>query len=149
MEKLYKISKSDLMARQWCFQHQSYCHLFGASAETELDIAGLPCWDMSLAGKRAAEEGPTATVFMSHAKLHKQRKTPILILENVKAGCGEDFIRVRNKHSQDRSFLTFFLTISRIASECHPARKMHDYHAWSTFPTNVTSPRNKALLRVY
>ena len=60
---------------------------------------------MALAGNRAAEEGPTSTVFMAHAKLHKERKTPLMILENVKAGCGEDdFIPIHNNNSQDRSF---------------------------------------------
>ena len=86
MEKLRDISSSQLMRRQWCYQHGSYCNLFGPGAVTQFEIAGLPCWDMSLAGKRLAEEGQTCSVFMCHAKIHKERRTPLLLLENVQAG---------------------------------------------------------------
>ena len=36
-------------------------------------------------GKFLRAEGPTNGVFMSHAKLHKERGTPLLVIENVQA----------------------------------------------------------------
>ena len=77
------------MAKQWCFVHQDWCPVFGPGAESELDITGLPCWDYSLAGHRRAEQGQTSSVFMSHAKLHRERRTPLLIIENVQATIGK------------------------------------------------------------
>ena len=84
MQKLEQISKSPLMAKQWCYSHQTHCCLFGQAA-TDFEISGLPCWDYSLAGTRRAEDGPTNTVFMTHAKMHKERRTPLMVLENVQA----------------------------------------------------------------
>ena len=85
--KFRDIGKSQLMRRQWCYAHSRYCDIFGPFAETELDVSGLPCWDFSLAGNRRGERGWTSTVFMTHAKIHQERQTPLLILENVKAIC--------------------------------------------------------------
>lgn len=82
MTKLFAIGRSNLMAKQWCFTHADYCNLFDP---IDMDISGLPCWDMSLAGNRRAEQGMTNAVFMVHAKMHKERGTPLMILENVQA----------------------------------------------------------------
>lgn len=83
--KLRDVSRSKLMGKQWCFVHEDWCPLFGPEVESEFDTSGLPCWDFSLAGKSRQEQGETNTVFMSHAKIHKERRTPLLLLENVKA----------------------------------------------------------------
>ncbi|CAE7365301.1 unnamed protein product [Symbiodinium sp. CCMP2592] len=38
---------------------------------------------MSRVGKRAYHQGPTAPIFIAHAKLHVERQTPLILLENV------------------------------------------------------------------
>jgi site-specific DNA-cytosine methylase len=48
-----------------------------------MDTSGLPCPDMSKAGKGLREEGLTSSVFIAHAKLHCAKKTPLLVVENV------------------------------------------------------------------
>ena len=85
MEKLHRVSRSQIMTKQWCYTHDRYCPLLSPAAQSDIDTSGLPCWDHSLMGKFRREEGPTNSVFMSHAKLHKERRTPILVIENVKA----------------------------------------------------------------
>ena len=47
-------------------------------------MAGLPCWDMSLAGKRLQENGVTVGCFLTHAKRHVELETPLVIVENTK-----------------------------------------------------------------
>ena len=91
--KLHKISRSQLLTYQWCYTHTKYCPLFGPAVETDLEVAGLPCWDFSRAGKRAQDEGATNSVFMSHAKRHKEKKTPLLIVENVEDRVGPGCVR--------------------------------------------------------
>lgn len=91
--KLHKISRSQLLTYQWCYTHTKYCPLFGPAVETDLEVAGLPCWDFSRAGERAQEEGATNSVFMSHAKRHKEKKTPFLIVENVEDRVGPGCVR--------------------------------------------------------
>ena len=84
MTKLQDVSRAPLMKRQWCYTHGKYCELFAADKASELDVSGLPCPDFSAAGLRRREEGPTATVFMAHAKRHKELETPLIVVENVK-----------------------------------------------------------------
>ncbi|CAE8602347.1 unnamed protein product [Polarella glacialis] len=59
------------------------CPLFGRAVETNLETAGLPCTDQSRAGNQLYEQGPTAVVFIAHAKRHIQKRTPFIIIENV------------------------------------------------------------------
>ena len=49
----------------------------------DFEVAGLPCTDQSRAGKRLFHNGPTAPVFMAHAKIHLAKQTPLVLLENV------------------------------------------------------------------
>ena len=51
--------------------------------ESDVEVAGLPCVDQSKCGKQLKEQGPTAMVFLSHAKLHIEKQTPLILLENV------------------------------------------------------------------
>ncbi|CAE8599354.1 unnamed protein product [Polarella glacialis] len=59
------------------------CPLFVRAVETNLETAGLPCTDQSRAGNQLYEQGPTAVVFIAHAKRHIQKRTPFIIIENV------------------------------------------------------------------
>ncbi|CAJ1348098.1 unnamed protein product, partial [Effrenium voratum] len=81
--KLKAVSRSKLVRFQHCYTHGKMCDLFNPSLAPDLETAGLPCWDFSLAGARRYENGPTCTVFMAHAKRHKELRTPLLIIENV------------------------------------------------------------------
>ena len=85
-KKFYDVNNANLMWAQGCLTHGQDCLLFGPDAGSDLDTSGLPCWDMSIAGLKLYEEGPTNIVFMSHAKMHVEKKTPLLIIENTKDG---------------------------------------------------------------
>ena len=81
--KLVSIDRARLMKRQHCFTCGKDCQLFNPEAESEHETAGLPCVDMSPAGKRLAENGPTAPVFITHGKMHVAKRTRVIVLENV------------------------------------------------------------------
>ena len=83
--KLYRVSNAPLMRQQHCLTHGRQCDLFPPAERPDLDCSGLPCWDFSLAGKRKRQEGATCTIFMAHAKRHKELRTPVLIIENAQA----------------------------------------------------------------
>ena len=87
MQKLESIDRADLMASQYCYTHNRSCPLFGCKpgSQSQLEVAGLPCWDMSAAGKRKREAGRTAPVFLAHAKQHIEKETALIIIENTKA----------------------------------------------------------------
>lgn len=82
-KKVYDVNRANLMASQWCNTCHKRCPLFGRHAESDFEVAGLPCTDASIAGLRKFEQGPTAKVFLAHAKIHIERRTPLLIIENV------------------------------------------------------------------
>ena len=83
--KLYDVSNARLKTKQKCYTHGRMCRTIGSSVASDLETGGLPCWDQSRAGLRQYSEGRTNTVFMCHAKRHKEQRTPLIILENVKA----------------------------------------------------------------
>ncbi len=83
MKKIYDINRADNMCYQKCLSHDNLCPLFGECSETDLDTSGLPCTDQSTAGRQLFEEGPTGPVFAAHAKYHVEKRTKIVITENV------------------------------------------------------------------
>ena len=84
MRKLYAMNKAPMKTKQWCYTHCQECSLgIGGGMKPDYDISGLPCPDMSPAGSQQREEGPTAPVFICHAKLHIALQTPMLVIENV------------------------------------------------------------------
>ena len=66
-----------LQGSQMCRQHEDVCPI----PEADFAVSGLPCTDMSRAGKHRLREGPTSPVYMVHGKLHCEQKTPLLLLE--------------------------------------------------------------------
>ena len=60
-------------------------NLRAAFQGSDIETAGLPCWDMSYAGQRRQEDGRTVGAFLTHAKRHVELQTPIVIVENTKA----------------------------------------------------------------
>ena len=47
----------------------------------DFGISGLPCTDMSYAGKRLTRDGVTNSVYMTHAKYNKRNRTPLFVVE--------------------------------------------------------------------
>ena len=82
-DKLYSIDRARLMKRQYCYTCGKQCPLFTPGEESEHETAGLPCVDMSSAGKRRFESGPTAPIFITHGKRHVAKRTRVILLENV------------------------------------------------------------------
>ena len=73
-----------LRVRHHCYTHNRKCALFGGQAQVaDLDISGLPCPDMSRAGLQRFQDGNTSIVFAAHAKMHAQKRTKLLVIENV------------------------------------------------------------------
>eukprot|EP00435_Cladocopium_sp_Y103_P029842 s3933_g7.t1 len=85
MTMFKKVNKSKLKRRQWCMCHQQHCPILGDDAAVDYGCAGLPCWDYSFAGHRRREEGETRKVFIAYAAYHCSQRTPLLLIENVKA----------------------------------------------------------------
>lgn len=84
MKNLYRANKMPMMTHQHCYTHNKLCPLgLRGEVASDYDLSGLPCPDMSPAGLRKGCEGPTGPVFISHAKLHIARQTPLLVIENV------------------------------------------------------------------
>ena len=85
MLKFDRVNKSTMYTHQHCYTHGQDCPLFDASARADLEVAGLPCPDMSRQGLGRKEEGPTVGAFLSHAKRHVEKQTKLIIVENTKA----------------------------------------------------------------
>lgn len=83
MVKYRAIAAADLLSHGKCLFHGKQCPLFGPAAAADWETAGLPCTDQSRAGLRRFEHGPTASVFICHAKRHIELETPVILLENV------------------------------------------------------------------
>lgn len=87
MKRLYAIDRAKLNSHQYCFTHNRQCSLGlirnDPQETADFDFSGLPCPDMSPAGKNQREEGQTSTVFAVHAKYHIAKQTLMLLIENV------------------------------------------------------------------
>jgi len=80
------VDKSCLKATCQCLTHPGdECSLWGPTVD--ICTAGIPCTDQSRAGPGLYEEGATSDVFISHAKYNIERRTKVIILENV-SDCG-------------------------------------------------------------
>ena len=86
VQKVHLIAHAPFQTSQWCHTHHRCCPLFGPETAAQWETAGLPCPDHSKAGKHLAEEGPTSSVFICHAKRHIEKKTPMILIENVQEG---------------------------------------------------------------
>ena len=64
------------------------CAFHGCDCSTEkmvtFDVSGLPCPDMSQAGKRRKRARPTNTVYIAHGRWVTERETPLLLVECIK-----------------------------------------------------------------
>ena len=83
------IDKSCIKERAICMTHpleEGGCSLWNHAID--ICTAGLPCTDQSAVGAGRCEEGPSSNVFLSHAKYNVERRTKVLIIENVSDRCG-------------------------------------------------------------
>ena len=85
MTMFNKVNQSRLKSRQWCIHHKRFCPVLGDDAAVDYNCGGLPCWDFSMAGLRRQEQGETRKVFIAYAAYHCSQRTPLLLIENVKA----------------------------------------------------------------
>ena len=64
------------------------CETHGRNCSTMLspdfDVSGLPCPDMSTAGKRQKRAGGTVPVYIAHGKYVTAQRTPLLLVECTK-----------------------------------------------------------------
>ena len=61
-----------------CTRHQRACC---TTQLAQFDVSGLPCPDMSKAGKRQRRAGPTSDVYLAHGRFTTIRRTPLLLIE--------------------------------------------------------------------
>ncbi|CAE7944053.1 unnamed protein product [Symbiodinium sp. KB8] len=88
--KRRRVEGVTLCSHQRCFVHSEACPVGSA---VHLDFSGLPCPDNSRANrKRKFQEGDSGIVYITWAKRHCQKQTPLLILENV-LGLNMDAVR--------------------------------------------------------
>ena len=77
--KRARILGSHLVDGQSCVTHPG---LGGCEAPyADFGVSGLPCTDMSRAGKRQKRHGPTSSVYITHAKFVSKKKVPLFVLE--------------------------------------------------------------------
>ena len=61
-----------------CWAHNQQCVV---PLRVHLGVSGLPCTDMSRAGKMLKSAGPTASVYLTHAKYCQNARVPLPVLE--------------------------------------------------------------------
>ena len=72
-----------LRATQTCLWHTASdggpcdCEVPGA----DFGCSGLPCTDMSKAGKRLKREGPSNTIYITHSKYVEAKRVPLFVIE--------------------------------------------------------------------
>ena len=78
--KSERVSMADHIASSGrCYTHQGTCGI--QKPMSIFCVSGLPCPDMSTAGKRLKRAGTTSNVYLSHGKYHQRQKTPLLLIE--------------------------------------------------------------------
>ena len=103
------VNNAPLRVRHHCYTHNQKCCLFGDKADVaDLDISGLPCPDMSRAGLQQFQDGKTSIVFAAHAKMHAQKGTKLLIIENVRDTLMQ-YVRVAENNRCSRCARLFVL----------------------------------------
>ena len=81
LQRARRVDKARFRYTLKCESHGGMCSLW----QDRIDIcsSGLPCPDQSRAGSQLFEEGESSDVFLAHAKYNVERKTKIIIIENV------------------------------------------------------------------
>ena len=64
-----------------CVMHGQSCSI---KKKPIFDVSGLPCPDMSTAGKRQKRAGPTNAVYIAHGRWTTDSETPLILVECTK-----------------------------------------------------------------
>ena len=78
-QKISRILTMPALPVMWCERHQEYC----VFRTCDIDISGFPCVDYSPSGGQRGIEGSTFPVLLALISWHRQRRTRIVLLENV------------------------------------------------------------------
>jgi hypothetical protein len=84
--KKQRILSTWLQQSQECITHGDLCAL---PSSPDYGLSGLPCEDMSRAGLAQKRHGPTAPVYMSHAKFCNQQHVKLATIECTPDTCFE------------------------------------------------------------
>ena len=79
----YETKKAAILP-SWLQQYSpclACCDTLCRVPDADFGVSGLPCTDMSRAGLRQMRHGKTNSVYMTHAKFNKRKRTPIFIVE--------------------------------------------------------------------
>ena len=82
--RLQACQAAELAHSSMCATHCRLCPV--NKPNVAFDVSGLPCPDMSTAGKRLRRAGDTASVYMTHGKHACKNRTPLLLIECTKDG---------------------------------------------------------------
>lgn len=80
--RLEQAKRAPLATRALCLQHGQSCIL---GKQCCMDVSGLPCPDMSRAGKQKKRAGSTSNVYLSHGLHTTHCATPLLLIECTEA----------------------------------------------------------------
>lgn len=75
----------------------------------DLLVGGFPCQSFSVAGKRGGFEDTRGTLFFDIARIAKAKRTPYLLLENVKGLLS---------HDEGNTFATIITTLDELGYDC-------------------------------
>lgn len=78
-QKISRIFSTPALPVMWCERHQQYC----VFKPCDIDISGFPCVDYSPSGTQSGIQGSTFPVLLALLSWHRQRRTRIVLLENV------------------------------------------------------------------
>ena len=77
-----EVGKNAALTRRCpCCKHGGLC---STEKLAVFDVSGLPCPDMSTAGKRLRRAGSTAGVYIAHGKYVTDQAVPLLLVECTK-----------------------------------------------------------------
>ena len=79
-QRLHAGMKAQLVSGMQCRLHRAECPL----PCPIFDVSGLPCPDMSAAGKRLKRAGDTNTVYIAHGRFVTTQRTPLILVECTK-----------------------------------------------------------------
>ena len=80
-QKLEAGKKAALAGRAYCQTHRRWC---ATAKSASFDVSGLPCPDMSTAGKRKRRAGVTSGVYVAHGEYVTRNAIPLLLIECTK-----------------------------------------------------------------
>ena len=81
--RLLASRKASLAQNGQCYHHGAACDVQKRPIFT---VSGLPCPDMSTAGKRRKRAGVTADVYLAHGRWASMLEVPLILFENTKDG---------------------------------------------------------------